>query len=285
MIRESGGDRSAVTGGTRVLSDEIVVRITAQAGRDVPRPHDRARRGRRPAEDAERDRPDDPARRPDDHLPAGGRDAAAVRHLLRRRADDHRARRPARVPHPDDDRRAALGDRHRRHGPPGAAQRAGDVAAAPSRPPATCTTLLLDKTGTITFGIRQAAEFIPVHRRRRDGARRGGAAVVAGRRDARGPLDRRPRRSSDFGLATDRRPGRGAGAVHRPDPHVRHGLDDGRQRAQGRRRLGAPLRRGRGRRVPARAAADRRAGVAGRRAPRSSSSTDRADGATGVSSA
>src|SRR6266516_3749526 len=32
VIRESGGDRSAVTGGTRVLSDEIVVRITARPG-------------------------------------------------------------------------------------------------------------------------------------------------------------------------------------------------------------------------------------------------------------
>jgi K+-transporting ATPase ATPase B chain len=32
VIRESGGDRSAVTGGTRVLSDRIVVRITAERG-------------------------------------------------------------------------------------------------------------------------------------------------------------------------------------------------------------------------------------------------------------
>ncbi|HZD22721.1 MAG TPA: potassium-transporting ATPase subunit KdpB, partial [Acidimicrobiia bacterium] len=32
VIRESGGDRSAVTGGTRVLSDEIVVRITVEPG-------------------------------------------------------------------------------------------------------------------------------------------------------------------------------------------------------------------------------------------------------------
>jgi K+-transporting ATPase ATPase B chain len=32
VIRESGGDRSAVTGGTKVLSDRIVVRITAKAG-------------------------------------------------------------------------------------------------------------------------------------------------------------------------------------------------------------------------------------------------------------
>jgi K+-transporting ATPase ATPase B chain len=32
VIRESGGDRSAVTGGTRVLSDRVVVRITAEPG-------------------------------------------------------------------------------------------------------------------------------------------------------------------------------------------------------------------------------------------------------------
>ena len=32
VIRESGGDRSAVTGGTRVLSDWLVVRVTAEPG-------------------------------------------------------------------------------------------------------------------------------------------------------------------------------------------------------------------------------------------------------------
>src|SRR5256712_3207406 len=32
VIRESGGDRSAVTGGTRVLSDRIVVKITSKPG-------------------------------------------------------------------------------------------------------------------------------------------------------------------------------------------------------------------------------------------------------------
>ena len=47
VIRESGGDRSAVTGGTQVLSDWIMVRITAAAGLDLPRPHDRPGRGRR----------------------------------------------------------------------------------------------------------------------------------------------------------------------------------------------------------------------------------------------
>ena len=33
VIRESGGDRSAVTGGTKVLSDRIVVEITSRPGR------------------------------------------------------------------------------------------------------------------------------------------------------------------------------------------------------------------------------------------------------------
>ena len=33
VLREAGGDRSAVTGGTRVLSDHIIVRVTADPGR------------------------------------------------------------------------------------------------------------------------------------------------------------------------------------------------------------------------------------------------------------
>ena len=32
VVRESGGDRSAVTGGTRVISDRVVVRVTAESG-------------------------------------------------------------------------------------------------------------------------------------------------------------------------------------------------------------------------------------------------------------
>src|SRR5439155_16808520 len=32
VIRERGGDRSAVTGGTRLLSDRIVIRITTDKG-------------------------------------------------------------------------------------------------------------------------------------------------------------------------------------------------------------------------------------------------------------
>jgi P-type E1-E2 ATPase len=41
VIRESGGDFSAVTGGTTVLSDWIVVRVHGQSRRSVSRPHDR----------------------------------------------------------------------------------------------------------------------------------------------------------------------------------------------------------------------------------------------------
>ncbi|MBU2857880.1 potassium-transporting ATPase subunit B, partial [Acidithiobacillus ferrooxidans] len=32
VIRESGGDRSAVTGGTRVISDWLIIRVTQEAG-------------------------------------------------------------------------------------------------------------------------------------------------------------------------------------------------------------------------------------------------------------
>ena len=50
VIRESGGDRSAVTGGTRVLSDEIKVRITSNPGRNFSGSHDQTGRGRVAAE-------------------------------------------------------------------------------------------------------------------------------------------------------------------------------------------------------------------------------------------
>ena len=46
VIREAGGDRSAVTGGTTVLSDWIKVQHHRRAGLDLHRPHDRAGRRR-----------------------------------------------------------------------------------------------------------------------------------------------------------------------------------------------------------------------------------------------
>ena len=92
VIRESGGDRSAVTGGTRVLSDEIVVRITARPGETF------LDRMIALVEGADRQKtPNEIALsillvRADDRVPARGHHAAAVRHLLRRRAERHRAR-------------------------------------------------------------------------------------------------------------------------------------------------------------------------------------------------
>ncbi len=98
-----------------------------EARRDVHRPDDRARRGRLASEDAQRDRPQHPPGHPHHHLPARRHGAAADGRLLRRAPAGRRPRRPARLPHPDHHRGAALGHRHRRHGPPGPAQRAGDV--------------------------------------------------------------------------------------------------------------------------------------------------------------
>ena len=80
VLKEPGTDiRSSVTGGTTLISDRLVIRVTTDPGRDVPRPDDRARRGRQAPADAERDRARDPARRPDDRLPDGDGHAAAVR--------------------------------------------------------------------------------------------------------------------------------------------------------------------------------------------------------------
>ena len=55
------------------------------AGLHLPRSHDRAGGRRRAAEDAERDRAEHPARRPDDHLRHRRRHHPELRHLRRRR--------------------------------------------------------------------------------------------------------------------------------------------------------------------------------------------------------
>ena len=78
VIRESGGDRSSVTGGTRVLSDWLVVRIASNPGESFLDRMIAMVEGAQPAQDAERDRADDPAREVHADLPARLRDAAAV---------------------------------------------------------------------------------------------------------------------------------------------------------------------------------------------------------------
>ena len=66
-----------------------------QPGRGLPRPHDRAGRGRQAAEDAERDRARHPARGADHRLPARHGDAAAVLALQRRRRPGRARRSPS----------------------------------------------------------------------------------------------------------------------------------------------------------------------------------------------
>ena len=124
VIRESGGDCSAVTGGTRVLSDWLVVRITANPGETFL---DRmiGDGGRRQApEDAQRDRADHPAGGVDARsscLPPSrccrSRCTASTVAKAGAPVTHHRAGRAAGVPDPDHHRRPAFRHRHRRHGP------------------------------------------------------------------------------------------------------------------------------------------------------------------------
>ena len=126
VLKEPGTDiRSSVTGGTTLVSDRLVIRVTADPGETFL---DRmialvegAKRQRTPNEIALA------------ILLAGLtiiflmatvtlRPFGAVRGHGRRH---RRARRAPRLPHPDHDRRPAVGDRHRRHGPRRALQRPG----------------------------------------------------------------------------------------------------------------------------------------------------------------
>ena len=190
VIREAGGDRSAVTGGTRVLSDRIVVEITQEPGQSFLDRMIGLVEGAAAAQDAERDRAEHPARRAHDHLPRGRRHAAAVRRVRRHPGVGRDAHRAAGRADPDDDRRAALGDRDRRHGPAGAPQRA--------RPVGSCGGGLGRRRRAAARQDRHDHARQPpgrglrAHARsQRDRAGRGRADVLACRRDARGPLDRR----------------------------------------------------------------------------------------------
>ena len=160
VIRESGGDRSAVTGGTRVLSDEIIVRITSKPGETFL---DRmialvegASRQKTPNEIALT------------ILLAGLTIIFLLAVVTLQPFAIYSGAEQSIIVLvallvcliPTTIGGAAVGHRHRRHGPPGAAQRApwraGRRGRRRRRPG------LLDKTGTITFGSRQAAEFVPV---------------------------------------------------------------------------------------------------------------------------
>ena len=79
--------------------------------------------------------------------------------------------------------------------------------------------LLLDKTGTITFGNRMADAFEPAAERQRARSRRGRLPGLARRRDAGGQVDRRSRRQA-LRLRCRGRRGRDLRALHRADAHV-----------------------------------------------------------------
>ena len=161
MIRESGGDRSAVTGGTRVLSDQIVVRVTQQPGESFL---DRmialvegSSRQKTPNEIAL------------DILLAGltiifliavvTLQPFAVYSGARQDVIVLAALLVCLIPTTIGALLSAIGiagmDRLVKHNVLARSGRAVEAAGD-------CSTLLLDKTGTITLGNRQAAEFLPL---------------------------------------------------------------------------------------------------------------------------
>jgi K+-transporting ATPase ATPase B chain len=161
VIRESGGDRSAVTGGTRVLSDQIVVQVTQRPGESFL---DRmialvegSKRQKTPNEIAL------------DILLAGLTIifliAVVTLQPLAIYSGDRQdtivlvALLVCLIPTTIGALLSAIGiagmDRLVRRNVLALSGRAVEAAGD-------CSTLLLDKTGTITLGSRQAAEFLPV---------------------------------------------------------------------------------------------------------------------------
>ena len=191
VIRESGGDRSAVTGGTQVLSDWIKVRITAAPGSTF------IDRMIKLVEGAERQKtPNEIALNillvgltiifvfatatiPSYVAYAGGAISVVVLAALFVTLD------------PDHDRRAAVGDRHRRDGPPGTLQCAGDVRPrGRGRRRRRHAPAGQDRHH---YSRQPAGDRIQAHPgRERTGPRGRGAARFTGRRDSGGAFHRRP---------------------------------------------------------------------------------------------
>ena len=192
VIREAGGDRSAVTGGTRVLSDRIVVRITSKPGETFL---DRmialvegASRQKTPNEIAL------------NILLAGLTLIFLLATVtLQSFAIYSGAPQPVVVlvallvcliPTTIGALLSAIGiagmDRLVQRNVLAMSGRAVEAAGDVS-------TLLLDKTGTITYGNRQASELVAVAGVDERALAEAALAVEPGRRDPRGPLDRHPR--------------------------------------------------------------------------------------------
>ena len=212
VIRESGGDRSAVTGGTRVLSDYLVIRITANPGETF------LDRMIALVEGAERQKT------PNEialtillsgltivFLLGGRRRYSRSRSTAGRRSGFRFWSRCSSVSFP-----TTIGGLLSAIGIAGmdrviqqnviamsgrSVEAAGDV-----------NTLLLDKTGTITLGNRQAVEFVPVSGVTAEYlADRAQLASLAGRNAGR-TKHRRPRQGDNSACADGRsanRSGRG----------------------------------------------------------------------------
>ena len=192
VIRESGGDRSAVTGGTLVVSDWLKVRITAAQGSTFLDRMIALVEGAAAAEDAERDRAEHSARRHDHHLRLRHGDHPELCGLRRRHDLGCRSRGAVRDAHSHHHRRAPVRNRHRRHGSAGAVQCArhvgpGGRGSRRRRHPAAGQDR--HHHARQSSGGRVQARL----RRERAGAGRRGAARLACRRDPRGALHRRAR--------------------------------------------------------------------------------------------
>ncbi len=108
MIRESGGDRSAVTGGTQVLSDWIRVRITAAPGSTFLDRMIKLVEGAERQKDAERDRAEYSAYWSDPDFRLRHRHHSELRRLRQRRDFSHHPCRLVRDADPDNNRRFAV---------------------------------------------------------------------------------------------------------------------------------------------------------------------------------
>ena len=247
VIRESGGDRSAVTGGTRVLSDVIVVRITARAGETF------LDRMIALVEGASRQKtPNEIALnillagltiifllatvtlQPFAIYSGARQDVIVLVALL-----------VCLIPTTIGALLSAIGiagmDRLVQRNVLAMSGRAVEAAGD-------CNTLLLDKTGTITLGNRQAAEFLPVtgvsEQELADAAQLSSLAdeTPEGRSVVVLAKQRYGLRERDLAGATP-------GSLHGADPHERRRPPGrgrrgrtGPQHPQGSHRLGAPLR-------------------------------------------
>ena len=96
------------------------------------------------------------------------------------------------LPDPHHDRGSAERDRHRRNATGSSSATCSRCRGGPVEAAGDVNTLLLDKTGTITLGNREAVELLPLAGVDADHPGERCAAVEPRRRDPRGPVDRGP---------------------------------------------------------------------------------------------